>query len=120
MRLTKRKNLNKQLRKARNRAKIFGSASTPRLSVFRSNHYTSVQLINDEKGLTIASASTRALHKGKAKLQKLAAAKELGGIIAAAAKKAGIASAIFNKGQYKYHGRVKAVAEGAREGGLAL
>lgn len=120
MRLIKRKHFNKQLRKARNRAKIFGTALRPRLSVFRSNHYTSAQLINDEKGLTIASASTQALHKGKAKLPKLTAAKEIGGIIAAAAKKAGIGSAVFNKGQYKYHGRVKAVAEGAREGGLKI
>lgn len=120
MRLVKRKQLNRNLRKARDGAKISGTASRPRLSVFRSNRYVAVQLIDDEKGLTVASASTRALHKGKGKMTKSAAAKELGRTIAEAAKKLGIASAVFNRGQYRYHGRVQAVAEGAREGGLRI
>lgn len=120
MRLVKRKQLNRNLRKARNRAKFSGTAARPRLTVFRSNRYVSIQLIDDEKGLTVASASTRALHKGKGKLTKSAAAKELGKMIAEAAKKLGIASAVFNKGPYRYHGRVQAVAEGAREGGLNI
>lgn len=120
MRLVKRKQLNKKLRKARNRAKFFGTMARPRLSVFRSNRYMYAQLIDDEKGITIASASTIVLHKGKAKVTKSAAAKELGGTIAASAKKLGVAAAVFNKGAYKYHGRVKAVAEGARAGGLKI
>lgn len=120
MRLVKRKQLNRKLRKARNRAKLFGTALRPRLSVFRSNRYVSVQLINDEKGVTIASASTRALHNEKGKMTKSAAAKKLGEMIAATAKKLGITSVVFNKGPYRYHGRVQAIAEGAREAGLKI
>ncbi len=110
-------NWNTALRKKRNRAKIFGTAVRPRLSVFRSNMHISVQLINDEKGVTLAQASTREL---KAKAKKTEQAQQLGGLIAERALKAGIKEAIFNKGAYLYHGRVKAVAEGARAKGLKI
>lgn len=112
-----RKNLNRSLRKNRNRARIFGTAEKPRLSIFRSNKYTYAQLIDDSKGHTLASASTVELNK-KGKKSELA--KALGELIAEKAKKAGIKSAVLNRSFYKYHGRVKAVAEGARESGLKL
>lgn len=111
----KKKNFNNELKKNRSRAKISGTAEKPRLSIFRSNKYTYAQLIDDLKGHTLASASTQELKKGgkKAELAKL-----LGELIAEKAKKAGIKSAVFHRSYYRYHGRVKAVAEGAREGGL--
>ena len=113
----KKLNLNKEFRQRRNRAKISGTAEKPRLSVFRSNSYTYVQLIDDAKGTTIASASTKELDK---KMKKVDAARALGAAIAEKAAKLGIAKAVFNKGSYLYHGRVKAVAEGAREKGLGI
>lgn len=112
-----RKNLNRGLRQKRNRANIFGTAEKPRLSVFRSNKYTYAQLIDDTKGQTLAAASTKELAK---KIKKVDAAKSLGQLIAEKAKKAGVKSAIFNRSFYKYHGRVKALAEAAREAGLKL
>ncbi len=111
------KNLNRGLRQKRNRARISGVAEKPRLSVFRSNKYTYAQLIDDAKGHTIASASTKELKK-KGKKSELA--QELGAIIAEKAKKAGVKEAVFNRSFYKFHGRVKAVAEGARQGGLKI
>ncbi|HEY4499748.1 MAG TPA: 50S ribosomal protein L18 [Candidatus Paceibacterota bacterium] len=118
MNRTKKKNLNQEFRRRRNRGKILGTAEKPRLSVFRSNKSTYVQLINDFTGTTLASASTQELKAGKVK--KIDQAKLLGELIAEKAKKAGITQAIFNKGAYLYHGRVKAVAEGARSKGLKL
>lgn len=112
-----RENLNKLLRKNRNRATIFGTVEKPRLAVFRSNKYTYVQLIDDSKGQTLVAASTKELGK---KDKKVSLAKILGGLIAEKAKKVGIKSAIFNRSFYRYHGRVKAIAEGAREAGLKL
>ena len=116
--VTKRKNLNRVLRKNRNRARIFGTPKTPRLAIFRSNRFTYAQLIDDQKGQTLASASTKEFSqkaKGKASQAKL-----LGQMIAEKAKKLGIHTAIFNRSFYKFHGRVKAVADGAREGGLKI
>lgn len=104
-------------RKRRARAKSIGTAEKPRLAVFRSNKYTYVQLIDDAKGHTVASASTLELNK---KGKKASLAKELGTLIAEKAKKAGVKSAVFNRSLYKYHGRVQAVAEGAREAGLKI
>lgn len=110
-------NMKREMRKRRSRAKVSGTSEKPRLSVFRSNKYTYAQLIDDVKGHTVASAST--LEIGK-KGKKADAAKELGTLIAEKAKKAGVKNAVFNRSNYKYHGRVKAVAEGAREGGLKI
>lgn len=105
------------MRKNRSRAKIFGTAEKPRLAVFRSNKYTYVQLIDDAKGQTLVAASTKELNKrGK----KVELAKLLGNLIAEKAKKTGVKSAILNRSFYKYHGRIKAVAEGARESGLKI
>lgn len=110
------KNLNKEFRKARSRAKIFGTAEKPRLAVFRSNKNTYAQLIDDAQGKTIAAASTKEFKGGK----KTELAHKLGEAIAEKAKKAGVKEAVFNRSFYRYHGRVKAVAEGARQGGLKI
>ena len=97
-------------RKKRSRAKIFGVADKPRLSVFRSNRDVYVQLINDKEGKTIVSASTKEIGVGPTEL--------VGELIAKKALEKGVKKAVFDKSWYKYHGRVKAVAEGARKGGL--
>ncbi len=100
-------------RARRNRSKIMGTAERPRLSVHRSLKHISAQLIDDVTGTTVAAATDRAL-KG-AKLEKAAA---VGKAIAQAAQGKGITSVVFDRGAYLYHGRVKAVAEAAREAGL--
>ncbi len=115
MKLTKREKREKRKRKIR--ARVFGTKERPRLSVFRSNKHIYCQLINDEKGHTIISASDRELKNSKAK-NKIEIAFEVGKLIAKKAKKLGIEKIVFDRGGYKYHGRVKALAEGAREGGL--
>ena len=108
----------KQARRAKRvRAKLFGTAQKPRLSVFRSNKYISAQAIDDDKGKTILSGSTRDITEKGNKTERAAL---LGALIAEKAKKAGIDSMIFDRGQYRYHGRVKSVAEGARNAGINL
>ena len=104
-------------RHRRVRGKITGSAGRPRLVVFRSNRGIFAQLVDDEAGTTLAGASWTALPKSF-KGDKSAQASEVGKALAAAAKKAGIETVVFDRGGYLYHGRVKALAEGAREGGL--
>ena len=102
-------------RHARVRAKIVGTAARPRLSVFRSNRGMFLQLIDDAAGKTLASASSLEV---KAKGKKVEISKELGKMIAEKAVAKKITAVVFDRGAYKYHGRVQAVAEGAREGGL--
>jgi len=114
----KEKNRKEERRRIRNKAKFFGTSTKPRLSVFRSNLYTYAQLIDDNAGKTLASASTREL--GKKKMKKTEQAKELGALLSEKAKKLDIKEAIFNKGPYLYHGRVKAVADGVRDGGIKI
>lgn len=111
----KMKNERQERRHGRVRAKISGSAARPRLSVFRSNRGMFLQLINDENGQTLVSARTQEIKSAGAKIDK---ALELGKLIADKAKAKNITSVVFDRGCYKYHGRVKAVADGAREGGL--
>ncbi len=112
------KNRKEERRRIRNRATIFGTAVKPRLSVFRSNLYTYAQLIDDNAGKTLVSASTKEL-KSK-KIKKTEQAKELGALLAEKAIKLDIKEAVFNKGPYLYHGRVKALADGAREAGIKI
>ncbi|HTW96039.1 MAG TPA: 50S ribosomal protein L18 [Candidatus Methylomirabilis sp.] len=103
-------------RHARIRAKIIGTAEKPRLSVFRSNRGMFLQLIDDAAGKTLVSAS---VSESKAKkLNKTELAAELGKLLAKKALAKKISAVVFDKGAYKFHGRVKAAAEGAREGGL--
>jgi large subunit ribosomal protein L18 len=113
--------LRKQLRRnsirTRIRRVIKGTAERPRLSVFRSNKQIYVQLINDIDGVTLASASS-AVKGFEVKGKKADLAKEVGKQIAEKAIQAGVKSVVFDRGGYLYHGRVKALAEGAREGGL--
>ena len=94
-----------------------GTAERPRLTVFRSNRGIEAQLVDDEAGKTLASASHLGLPKSF-KGDKQAQAREVGKRLAAAAKSAGVETAVFDRGGYLYHGRVKALADGAREGGL--
>jgi large subunit ribosomal protein L18 len=103
-------------RRRRVRAKVHGSAERPRISVFRSNRGLFAQLIDDDAGRTIASVQwTEADLRS---LKPMEQATEAGKLLASRAKAAGIESAVFDRGGYQYHGRVKALAEGAREGGL--
>ena len=104
-------------RRRRVRAKVRGSAEQPRLVVFRSNRGIEAQLVDDDSGRTIASASHLALAKSF-KGDKTAQAEAVGKALAAAAKKAGVDACVFDRGGYLYHGRVKALADAAREGGL--
>ena len=103
-------------RRRRVRAKVRGTAERPRLSVFRSNRGMSVQLIDDVAGRTLAAVTwTEADLKG---LQSMEQAKRMGELIAERGKAAGVEGVVFDRGGYRYHGRVKALAEGARGGGL--
>ena len=103
-------------RHRRVRAKVRGTAERPRLAVFRSNRGISAQLIDDDAGRTVAAVSwTEAELRGLAPVEQ---AKRAGLLLAERAKAAGISSALFDRGGYQYHGRVQALAEGAREGGL--
>lgn len=102
-------------RKARVRAKISGTAICPRLSVFRSNKAIYAQLIDDAAGKTLASARSGEI---KAKCKKYEISAEIGKLLAAKAISQGVKKAVFDRGEYKYHGRVKALADGARSAGL--
>lgn len=101
----------------RTRAKIAGTDTRPRLTVFRSNKNLYLQLISDVKGKTLASASTQEL---KAKRNKVSQAEMLGELLAKKAKEIGVLAAVFDRRSYKYHGRVKAAAEAARKAGLKI
>jgi large subunit ribosomal protein L18 len=107
-------------RKQRIRKKISGDGGRPRLSVFRSDKHLYVQLVDDIKGQTLASASTLSgeLKEKLAGLKKADAAKEVGKLLAAKAKAQGIQKVVFDRNGFLYHGRVKAVAESCRENGL--
>ena len=103
-------------RRRRVRVKVHGSAERPRISVFRSNRGMFAQLVDDDAGRTLAAVNwTEADLRS---LKPLEQAKKAGELLAERAKAAGIESAVFDRGGYQYHGRVKALAEGAREGGL--
>ena len=104
-------------RHRRVRKGVSGTAERPRLVVFRSNRGIEAQLIDDAAGKTLAAASSLGLAKSF-KGNKVAQAAEVGKALASAAKSAGIETAVFDRGGYLYHGRVKALADGAREGGL--
>lgn len=120
---TKTKKEKRYRRHKRVRAKVKGTLEVPRLCVFRSNKHIYAQLINDEKGQTIIGASDLELKKRKTKTPKKLKGKvglafEVGKLIAKKAKEKKIKKVVFDRAGYKYQGRVKALAEGAREGGL--
>ena len=103
----------REFRHARVRKKVRGTDARPRLSVFRSNRYLYVQVISDDAGRTLAAASTMTAGKGN-----LTAAQQLGRDIAERCKQRSISEVVFDRGGYKYHGRVRAIADAAREAGL--
>jgi len=110
----------RQRRHLRVRKRVYGTADRPRLNVFRSLSEIYAQVINDEEGITLVSASTidldlRSKVSGKTKTEQ---AKQVGELLAQRAKSAGIDKVVFDRSGYKYIGRVKALADGAREGGL--
>jgi large subunit ribosomal protein L18 len=109
------KNEQRQRRHARIRARIIGTAERPRLAVFRSNRFVSAQLIDDTAGKTLVAA-----HGRDAKGSQSVQAKAVGAMIAEKAKAAGIDAVVFDRGGYRYAGQVKALADAAREGGLAF
>ena len=105
-------------RRRRVRSKVHGTAERPRISVFRSNRGVFAQLIDDDAGRPLAAVQwTEAELRS---LKPMEQATEAGKLLASRAKAAGIDTAVFDRGGYQYHGRVKALAEGAREGGLAF
>ena len=109
------KRAHKNRRRARIRRKIFGTAERPRLSVYRSNVHIYAQLIDDLEGHTLAAADS---HKVQGAENRTDAARKVGELIARKAVEAGIETAVFDRGGNMYHGRVAALAEGARTGGL--
>lgn len=115
----------KTFRARRTRAKILGTTSRPRLSIFRSNAALFAQIIDDKTSKTLVSGSSKEVKSPATKNAagtdlsgKVAVAFTLGQMLAEKAKKAGISAVVFDRGSYAYHGRVRALAEGAREGGL--
>jgi large subunit ribosomal protein L18 len=107
-------------RHVRVRKKVTGTATRPRLAVNRSARHIFAQLIDDGAGHTLASASTLEASIRDAAGDKKARARQVGALLASRAKEAGITAVVFDRGGYAYHGRVAALAEGAREGGLTL
>jgi large subunit ribosomal protein L18 len=105
-------------RRRRVRAKVTGTPERPRISVFRSNRGVSAQLVDDVNGRTLAAVTWT--ESDLKSLPRMDQARRAGELLAERAKAAGVESAVFDRGGYQYHGRVKALAEGAREGGLAF
>lgn len=105
-------------RQTRIRSKLKGTSERPRISVFRSNKFFFAQIINDEKHQTVVSVSERSLKEQEG--SKIERAKKLGLLLASLAKSKKLSKAIFDRGRYAYHGRIKAFAEGLREGGLKI
>ena len=114
---TLQKRMHREKRRKRVRRKVVGTAERPRLSVYRSNVHIYAQLIDDDAQVTLAAADSRQV--GPAESRK-DAARKVGELIASRASEAGIETAVFDRGGNKYHGRIAALAEGAREGGLKL
>jgi large subunit ribosomal protein L18 len=118
--LGKGKQIARQRRHLRLRKKVRGTPVQPRLVVTRSNRHMVAQVVDDTVGHTLASASTLEADMRAFEGDKVAKARKIGELVAARAKAAGIEAVVFDRGGNKYHGRVAAVAEGARDGGLAL
>ena len=108
----------RQRRQRRVRKKVTGTTSRPRLSVFRPNRHISAQIIDDENGRTVAAASTSEVELRSATTSNKEAAGKVGSLLAERAKAAGIDSVVFDRGGNKYHGRVAALADAARDAGL--
>jgi len=118
MAISNKKEYSRKRIKMRIRKVVNGSAERPRMTVFRSNKEIYVQLIDDISGKTLISASSREKEIAEKKATKVEKAKMVGTIVAGKAKEAGIENVVFDRNGYKYHGRVKSLADAAREGGL--
>lgn len=116
MKTTQKKTIKRMRLKAKIRSQVHGTQEVPRLSVFRSNIYIYAQLINDDSGVTLASASDLKVKKGT----KVERAQEVGRMIADAAKAKSITKVVFDRNGFKYTGRIKALADKAREQGLTF
>ena len=114
------KSEHRERRHRRVRKKVMGTAERPRLAVFRSNKHIYVQAIDDIAGRTLVSASTMEADLRGGATATVDAAKQVGKLVGERAKAAGITTVVFDRGGFKYHGRVAAVADGAREAGLKL
>lgn len=114
------KNVARSRRHLRVRKKVEGSAARPRLVVNRSSRHVFVQVVDDLAGHTLASASTMEADVRAFDGDKTAKARRVGGLVAERAKAAGVEAVVFDRGGNRYHGRVAAIADGAREGGLTL
>jgi large subunit ribosomal protein L18 len=119
-RTNKSKSASRSRRQLRIRKRISGTAARPRLVVNRSARHIFVQVVDDTKGLTVASASTLEADLRAFDGDKTAKAKRVGELVAERAMAAGVEAVVFDRGGNKYHGRIAAVADGAREGGLSL
>lgn len=115
MRDSSTKKIAQRIKRRKFRNKVVGDKNRPRLSIFRSNKLIYVQIIDDSLGYTLVAASVKEIKDGKSKLEK---AKLLGLLIAKKAKSKKVDKIVFDRGSYKYHGRIKAVVDGAKEGGL--
>jgi large subunit ribosomal protein L18 len=113
----KAKNQRVERRKNRVRAKVSGTAVRPRLSVYRSLDHIYAQIIDDTAGVTLAGVKDVDVKEGKTKVEKAFA---VGKLLAEKAKAKNVTAVVFDRGQFQYHGRIKAVAEGAKEGGLTI
>jgi large subunit ribosomal protein L18 len=111
------KRRHREKRRKRVRRKVAGTASRPRLSVYRSNVHIYAQLVDDDAGETLAAADSRQVGESE---NRKDAARKVGALIANRASEAGIEAVVFDRGPNKYHGRIAALADGAREGGLKL
>jgi large subunit ribosomal protein L18 len=116
--MAKDREIKRGMRRQRVRKKIVGTNEQPRLSIFRSLKYTYAQLISDESGKVLLSSSTKVAKREGKSSQCIESAEELGMVIANTAKEKNISKIVFDRNGYLYHGRIKAVADGARKGGL--
>ena len=112
------RSVSRSRRHSRVRKKVTGTAERPRLVVFRSTRHIEVQVVDDTSGRTLASASTMEADVRAADGDKSAKAQTVGNLVGTRAKEAGVTAVVFDRGGYRYHGRVAAVADGAREAGL--
>jgi large subunit ribosomal protein L18 len=117
MAVVEKKRLHREKRRKRVRRKVSGTAERPRLSVYRSNVHIYAQLVDDDAGNTLAAADSREVGEAENRRE---AARKVGELIASRAQGAGIETVVFDRGGNRYHGRVAALAEGARSGGLKL
>src|SRR3712207_3968736 len=117
MAVVEKKRLHREKRRKRVRRRIIGTAERPRLSVYRSNVHIYAQLVDDYAGHTLAAADSREVGEAESRTQ---AARKVGELIARRGAEAGIERVVFDRGGNKYHGRVAALADGARSGGLKL